>query len=1042
MRKIYQNSRKKLRMFYGLLACLSVVQFTVLAQNKTVKGVVSAGGDVLPGVSVTIKGTNRGTITNEKGAFSIEASATENLVISMVGFVRREVAVGNQAQLNITLAEDEKALDEVVVVGYGTQRKRDITGAIASISPGALKEVPTANVINSLKGRLAGVDIQSNSTAPGAGAQIRIRGNRQMATSAGASDQVDAPLLVVDGVQFSGSINDLNPETIASIDILKDASAKAIYGSRGAGGVILITTKRGRAGKPQFNYSGNYGVVNPIGRFEPMNATEYIAYKADAAAGNTANAGVNSYSLTPLEEAGKAKGVNTDWQSLIFSPGYVNEHNINVNGGTESTKYLLSGGYYKETANTVGQDYTRYNVQLAIDQKVGKRVNIGFSTMNTVGDRNGYPNPVGTALRLSPLIEPYNADGTINLYPWAGGLDAPNTVNPLQMNGMPENIANLRRNIRTFNTIYADLKILEGLKYTIRANANLGFEKFGSYEGPMSFANPSTALSQARAQVQNTTTSTLNLQNQLDYVKAIGKHTVTATAMYEVQKDSREFSGFNGTGMPADYNQYFNLNLAGTVTAQGGQFSEAGLVGMMGRLTYSYGDKYALTATYRRDGSSVLSPGYQYVNYPAISAAWSISEEGFLKGVSAISNLKLRAGWGISANGGINAYTTLGTLGTNFYNFGQDAAGQNIGYIVNVLANKKLTWASTSEQNIGLDFGLFNSRINGSVEVYKQNTKDILLNQSLPASNGATSTTVNAGKTKGHGLELSLSSTNIITPGGFTWSTDFNYSFNREEIVELQNPAAIDDKANGWFVGQPLNVIYDGKKLGIWQTNEAEEAKKYGRLPGQIKIADLNNDGKLDANDRTIVGNFQPKWVGGITNRFSYKNVDLSFVIHARMGQTVVAPYFMADGGAQGYPFFNNSRVNSLQRDYWTPTNPTNEFPRPDAGQDGFQYSSTLGYKDGSFIRMRSIDAAYRLPNELISKSGFSNVKIFVNVTNPFLIYAPFVDKGYGFDPEGNGYGGVSSSLLGGTPVPGRAITVNLNNPTTRMMRVGLNFTF
>jgi TonB-dependent starch-binding outer membrane protein SusC len=287
-----------------------------------------------------------------------------------------------------------------------------------------------------------------------------------------------------------------------------------------------------------------------------------------------------------------------------------------------------------------------------------------------------------------------------------------------------------------------------------------------------------------------------------------------------------------------------------------------------------------------------------------------------------------------------------------------------------------------------------------------------------------------------------LSSINMNTKSGFKWTSDFNFAINREEITELQNPLLTQNIADGWFVGQPLTVIYDVKKTGIWQTSEKDQAAIYGRVPGQIKTEDINNDKKIDANDRQIVGNFQPKWTGGLTNRFSYKGFDLSFVIHARMGQTVVAPYLMSDAGAQGYPFFNNGRVNSLKRDYWTPTNPTNEFPRPDASSDATLFSSTLAYVDGSFVKVRSIEAGYLVAPKLLGKSGISSLRLFVNVVNPFILYAPFVAKGYGMDPEGNGYGGVSTSQVGGTPVPGRAITVNLNNPPTRQFNFGLNVKF
>jgi hypothetical protein len=379
----------------------------------------------------------------------------------------------------------------------------------------------------------------------------------------------------------------------------------------------------------------------------------------------------------------------------------------------------------------------------------------------------------------------------------------------------------------------------------------------------------------------------------------------------------------------------------------------------------------------------------------------------------------------------------LGTLATNFYNFG--TAQNLIGYFVPNVPNKSLHWESTSSFNIGVDFSLLSNRISGAIDVYSQKTDDILLNKNLPRSTGTTSTIVNAGKTEGNGVEFTLSTVNFKNPNGFSWTTDFNISFNKEEIVELQDPALKADIANGWFVGEPLTVIYDVNRVGIWQTSEATQAAVFGQKPGQIKVEDVNKDNKIDGNDRKVLGNFQPDWIGGLTSRMNYKNIDFSFVLFARMGQTVVLPYLASDGGASGYPFFNNSRVNSLKRDYWTPTNATNEFPRPDASSDNVQFSSTLAYRDGSFIRCRSINLGYTFNQRLLGNSGISNLRLYFAVQNPFFLYAPLIQDGLALDPEGNGYGGSINSGAGGTPVLGRAVTVNLNTPPIRQFIFGIN---
>ena len=467
----------------------------------------------------------------------------------------------------------------------------------------------------------------------------------------------------------------------------------------------------------------------------------------------------------------------------------------------------------------------------------------------------------------------------------------------------------------------------------------------------------------------------------------------------------------------------------------------------MGRMNYGFDNRFLVTATVRVDGSSTLSPGYQYFTYPAFGLGWNVSEEKFMSNQTLFTNLKLRGGWGISGNRNVSPYSTLGLLTASTYNFGQGVPGQQLAYTVTTLPNSSLDWQTTSQYDIGVDFGLFNNRITGTVDVYEQRTKDILLSVNLPPSNGAGSTLKNLGKTKGSGLEISLSTVNIQNRSGFNWSTDLNFFFNREEIVQLTTPEELFNKGNGWFVGEPLSVIYDVRKLGIWQMEDSAKGVLAAQTspiqyPGQIRVEDLNKDGKIDASDRQVLGNFQPKWEGGITNRFSYKGFDLSIVVFARMGMKVLVPYLTADGGSQGYAFFNQGRVNQLKTNYWTRSNPTNDFPAPDAGTDRLNFGSTLGYQDGSFIKCRSINLGYAISPDALKKTGISSIRFFVNATNPFIIYSPFVQDGYGPDPEGNGYGGSVSAAGSDVGVPTRQVSVNLNNPSVRQFTFGVNAKF
>lgn len=1032
------------------------------AQNITVRGrVTNESGEAVPNASVTVKGTTTGVTTSDDGAFQISAPANGTLVISSVGFASIEKPIEGKNTVNITLSTTGTTLEQVVVVGYGTQRKRDVTGSVATVSGETLREVPAPNIIAQLKGRTAGVDVVSNSATPGGSGQIRIRGNRTITSSQGQSDAMDGPLLIVDGIQYSGSINDIDPNDIANLEILKDASATAIYGSRGSGGVILITTKRGRTGKAIMSFDSYYGINSIFKKYNVFNGTEYAQFKADAATYNRSSwpssAGTSSYLLTQAEKNALAAGISTDWQDLIYQRGFITSNQLSLSGGNEITQFGLSGGYFNETGIIPGQKFERYTLRSTIDHKINNRLKIGLNTLNTLSYSNtpGGGGVPGTLVRLTPLASPYNADGTVNLRPAEGSIDGPNIVSPLTLKTNTDAILARNRRLRTFNSLYGEVLIATGLRYRLNVGLDFRQDNGGGYNGPNTFTNPTaTAQSSSNANITNSEAWTYNIQNLLYYDKTFAqKHKLGVTALYEILKDHNQSSQFGVTGVQADYIQNTNFSLASGNPTVGGNtgFSESGLLSYMGRLNYGYDNRYLLTATLRVDGSSTLSPGKQYFTYPAFGLGWNIFEEKFMKNISFVSNLKLRGGWGISGNRNVAPYQTLGLLSagnTRTYNFGQSTQGQQLGVMVTNLPNFALGWQSTSQWDAGLDFGVFNNRITATIDAYKQKTKDILLSVPLPPSIGASSTLKNLGKTESHGLEISVSSINIKSRTGFNWSTDVNFYYNREKITFLTKPGEMDNKGAGWFVGQPLNVIYDYKKIGIWQLEDSIKGLTAAQTspkayPGQIRIEDLNGDGKIDANDRQILGNFQPKWGGGLTNRFAYKGFDLSIIIYARMGMKVLVPYLTADGGANGFPFFNQGRVNQVKINYWTRTNPTNDFPAPDAGTDRLNFGSTLGYWDGSFIKARSINLGYEIPASVLKRINVISLRVYLNVTNPFIIYSPLVSKGLAIDPEGNGYGGsVNPTNASDTPAPARQISVNLNNPSTRQFILGLNLKF
>lgn len=871
----------------------------------------------------------------------------------------------------------------------------------------------------------------------------------------GSSDALDGPLFVVDGIPYGG-MNDLNPADIVSVDILKDASATAIYGSRGAGGVILITTKRGKVGKPVITYDAYVSATSILGEYKVFNGAEYAQFKTDAALYNRSawpsSFNTSSYLLTQPEKDALAAGISTDWQKLIFQNGYTTSHQVGVQGGTEATQYSLGAGFFRESGIIPNQKFDRMNLRMTLDQKIGKRIKVGINSLNSVSytnDPGGSGVPAGL-VRLTPLAAPYNTDGSVNLTPAAGSIDA-YQISPLTLKTKADAILSRNRSLRTFNSAYLEVKIIEGLRYRFNAGLNYSQSSYNGYSGPLTYVNTATVQSSSSASVSNTEYWNYDLQNLLYYDKVIAqKHRINFTGLFEVTKDHSQGSSMSVTGVPADYIGSANFALASGTPTASGSFTEQGLLSYMGRLNYSYNNRYSLTATVRRDGSSTLSPGHQWFTYPAIGLGWTVSDESFMKNISFISNLKLRGGWGVSGNRNVSPYQTLGALSAGYYNFGTGTSGQQLAYTVTSLPATGLGWQSTSQIDVGLEFGILQNRVTGSIDYYHQKTKDILLSVNLPQSNGAGSTLKNLGKTESKGLEISLSGDIIRNKSGLNWSVDVDYFYNREKITQLTTPTQLSIPGNGWFVGQPLTVIYDYKKLGIWQTDDSTKgiiAQQTSpvQYPGQIRVQDINGDNKITAADRQVLGNFQPKWEGGITNRLSYKGFDLSVVVYARMGMKVYVPYLTGNStGAGGFNFFEQSRSNQIKVNYWTRTNPSNDFPAPDAGNAVAFFGSVLGYQDGSFIKCRSINIGYEIPGKVFRKTGISSARVYVNATNPFIIYSPLVKAGFSSDPEGNAYNTRSLSANGTSdlPAPTRQISVDLNNPSIKQFTFGVNFKF
>lgn len=987
----------------AILLCLLLYGTFINAQSIPIKGKVTGpDGSPIIGASVSIKGQKNGTVTDISGTYKLQAPKNAVLTFSFIGYLPQDIPVNGRSDIEVKLEEDQKKLDEVVVVGYGQQKKKDVTGAISSINSKTIMEVPVTNAQQALQGRTPGIDVLNNSNKPGDEPRVRVRGTRSL--SAG-----NDPLYVVDGIPFAGNLNDINPQDISSMDVLKDASATAIYGSRGANGVVLVSTRKGKIGKPQVNYSGMYGIVNSLGRTDMMDTQQYLAMKREAnrAAGlyDDSNPDASDAKIfTAVELANIKKGVNTDWQELMLDPGWQTRHSLGVSGGNETTKYAVTTGYFKDQGVLKLQSYERYNLHVAVDQMIGKRIQVGVSSLATYSMRKGGNyNGMSASLKMLPIADPYDASGKLITYPTADN-QQPNALLDYEDGNRVERLSH----IRFFNSLYGEVTILDGLKYRLNVGTDVLQNNYGLFQGKKN-TDLLIGGGDATATKQGQFVWAYTVENLLTYNKTIKKHSLNLTALYSVQRQREDTSTASVRGIPVEWQEYYNLGQAANVTGIGSQLGTWTILSYMGRLNYGYDDRYLVTLTLRADGSSRFAPGHKWGYFPSVALGWNMTSEEFMKDVSWIENLKFRASYGRIGNTGIPPYATQGLLGRVPYSFGNKGM---MGFSPILLRNPNLTWETTASTNIGIDFSLFKGRITGSVDNYTQKTTDLLLQRFLPFSNGVDYVLENTGKTQNKGWEVGLSAIILETKGGFGWSMDVNWFRNREKILAL-GEGKTQDVGNGWFVGQPTYVYYDYKKVGIWQDEAA--AQVYKQHQGEIQLADMNNDKKLDDKDRTILGAPQPKWSGGMTQRFSYKGLDLTVVAFARMGSMVKSDFYSTFNTLYG-------RYNNLDVDYWTPTNHTNAFPRPNANQERPNNYNTLSYFDGDFIKIRNITLGYSMPSSLMKRWQMQSLRFSLDVKQP-LILAPYRQKYKGIDPED-------------------VNTIGVDAPATWMVQFGVNATF
>ncbi|WP_126973144.1 SusC/RagA family TonB-linked outer membrane protein [Gynurincola endophyticus] len=1029
---------KPLLLIIALLFQCTLLTQTLSAQNISVSGqVVDESGNPVSFASIVVSGATGGVQSDEKGNFTLTVAPNAVLSISAAGFASQDVRVEGKTTLKITL-KLQAALDQVVVVGYGTQRKKDVTGSIVSVDEKVIREVPAASLDRALQGRVAGVQIQSSSNQPGGGTQIRIRGIRSIS---GSND----PFIVLDGIPYEGNLNDINSEDIASLDVLKDASATAIYGSRGANGVILITTKRGKSGKASISYNGYHGIGKAFNPYPVYDATEYQAMR---------NASTWSLGYLPDEIQGMADGTNTNWQDVMYQNANRADHNISVTGGANGSNYSLGAGYFNETTLMPGEEFKRFTARATLDIKLSNKAKIGLTSLTNYSINEGSQFVSGSAmfslLAITPLTKPRNADGSINNIPW-GNVDDVNgnsRYSPLYLYENEGTWVDENRRIRNFTTLYGEYEFIKGLKYRVNAGVNLAQSRIATFvpgDEPTapSYFRPAQGN---QASVNNSEFLSYTVEHLLYWDKTFGDHRFNVTGMTSTQKDHSNNTYIRKDSIDANFVQWYNLAMSQPVsslnTLLGGGESTSGLVSYMARLNYGYKDKYILTGTIRHDKSSRLAPGNQGFTYPAIALGWNVSEEDFMMNLTWIDNLKLRAGYGITSNQAIAPYSSLGRVsnssGNNTvisYNWGQDQIVT--GYGITALPNSSLKWEFSRNYNVGIDFGLFNNRLTGSIDWYDVYTNNILYSVTLPVTSGvAGGYTSNVGAMSNKGIEFNLSSENIVSPSGFSWYTDFNIYHNKNRIEHLSNNVE-RDIANQLHKGYSMTAIFDYNKLGIWQQHEALEAAQYGSIPGQLKLEDINKDGVINEADRRVIGDGDARWQGGLTNRFAYKGWDLSIVMTGRFGGNLVSTLHQPNAA---YITALDGRRNQLKVDYWTPNNPTNWFPAPQTQispvSDAWR---TLGYYDASYVKLRNISLGYTFSKGVVDYLKVQSIRLYFNADNLAVLYSPFY-KLTGVDPEGTGtgYQGVGSNYnLRNNNGGNGFVTIGLSTPSRKTFTFG-----